>query len=164
MTRIANGQVLFAFTLIALNTVYASQLLQMEAPFANGEPGPAFLPMMLCVFVYIAMVRILFTELRAEPAERAESVDSDLIPNLRLAGPLIAIGLTAAFIIGFFYVGYLAAALVYTFLIALFFMYEQTGDVKRSALFALIIGVCVTAFGWLFFVELFGLYLPVWEL
>lgn len=163
MTRFMSGQVLFALALAALNTVYASQVLQMDPPFATGEPGPAFLPSILCAFLYLAVARILFTEIRKEAGTSAEATGSEHVPNLRLVGPAIAIGLTALFILGFFYLGYLVAAFLYTFLIALFFNFERNGAWGRSALTAAIVAVCVTLFGWLFFVQVFGLYLPVWE-
>ena len=134
MTRILNGQVIFALALTALNTVYASQVLQMDLPFASGEPGPAFLPSMLCIFIYLAVARILFT-----------------------------VGLTVLFIIGFFYLGYLVSAFLYTFMIAFFFDFERRGVWLPSALLAAAIAFGVTLFGWLFFVQVFELYLPVWE-
>lgn len=171
MTRLLNGQILFGFALAALNTVYASQLLQMDAPFAKGQPGPAFLPMILCAFIYFGVARVLIGEFRAGDAAVGAAGDaagapaegSDAIPHIRIVGPLVAIGLTALFIAGFFYVGYAVSAAVYTFLIAFFFNYEQSGALKRSALVALVVAAAVTLFGWLFFVKLFDLYLPIWE-
>ncbi|WP_420406085.1 tripartite tricarboxylate transporter TctB family protein [Nisaea sp.] len=158
-----SGQVLFALALAALNTVYASQVLQMDPPFATGEPGPAFLPSILCAFLYLAVARILYTEIRAEAAPQTDTAASEHVPNLRLIGPAIAIGLTILFIIGFFYLGYLVAAFLYTFLIALFFNFERSGAWLSSALTSAVVAGCVTLFGWLFFVQVFGLYLPVWE-
>ncbi|HPE61015.1 MAG: tripartite tricarboxylate transporter TctB family protein [Thiothrix sp.] len=163
MTRSLNGQVLFAFALLALNTIYASQIFQMERPFASGEPGPAFLPMLLCGFVYIAMIRILLTEWRAEPAARPAVMQSDVIPKLQLVGPVGAIALIALFIIGFFYAGYVVAASLYTFTIAFFFNHEQNADWKRALVLGVVTSVVITSFGWLFFVKLFDLYLPMWE-
>lgn len=164
MTKIFNGQVMFALGLAALNTVYASQVLQMDTPFATGEPGPAFLPSILCLFVYIAICWIIINEIwsiRKNVAFTSEI--SNVIPHLQVVGPLIAIGLAVMFITLFFYVGYLVAAAAYTFLIAYFFNFEQTGVWKRSALIAAAIAFGVTFFGWLLFVKLFDLYLPVWE-
>ncbi|UUX48935.1 tripartite tricarboxylate transporter TctB family protein [Nisaea acidiphila] len=163
MNRMLNGQILFALLLAGLNTIYASQVLQMDPPFASGEPGPAFLPSILCVFLYLAMARILITEFRAGTGERSGSPTSEHIPNIRIAGPLVATGLTVLFIVGFFYLGYLVSAFLYTFLIALFFNYERSGAWRSSALFAAIVAFGVTVFGWLFFVKVFELYLPVWE-
>jgi len=158
-----NGQVLFAFVLALLNTVYASQLLQMDRPFANGEPGPAFLPALLCVFVYFAVARILVIEYRQPLQDAGPGQPSPVVPHMPIVGPVVAIGLTCVFIAGFFYFGYLLSAAVYTFLIAFFFNYEASGHWKRSVLTGVAIAASATVFGWLFFVELFGLYLPAWE-
>ena len=163
MTRILNGQVIFALALTALNTVYASQVLQMDLPFASGEPGPAFLPSMLCIFIYLAVARILFTEIRAQAPAATDAIQSEHVPHIRVVGPLIAVGLTVLFIIGFFYLGYLVSAFLYTFMIAFFFDFERRGVWLPSALLAAAIAFGVTLFGWLFFVQVFELYLPVWE-
>ena len=163
MTRILNGQVIFVLALTALNTVYAGQLLQMDLPFASGEPGPAFLPSILCVFIYLAAARLLITEIRAQTDTSAGTIQSKHVPHIRLVGPLIAVGLTVLFIIGFFYVGYLVSAFLYTFLIAFFFDFERRGAWRPSALLAVAVAFGVTLFGWLFFVKIFELYLPVWE-
>lgn len=164
MTRILNGQVAFAFALVALNTVYASQVLQMDSPFASGEPGPAFLPSILCLFIYLAAARILFTEIRAKPGEAADTEpQSETIPNISFLGPVIAIGLTILFIVGFFYLGYIVSAFLYTFLIAFYFDYERRGSWFPAARLAILTAIGVTLFGWLFFVKIFELYLPVWE-
>lgn len=164
MTRRITGQVLFAFVLLGMNTVYASQLLAMPLPFATGEPGPAFMPVLLCGFVYLGVLKILVDEFRSPElvpdTERALSA----IPRLGIVGPLAAIALISLFVIVFFYAGYIVAAALYTFAIALFFNYEQSGSWGRSVLFAVVTSAAITAFGWLFFVKLFGLYLPMWEL
>lgn len=167
MVKIFNGQVLFTLVLIALNSVYASQLIKLDKPFALGEPGPAFFPWLLCIFVYLAMVSILLSEIRKssqteQQAEPTEKTQSPTIPYMQISGPIIAIGLSVLFIVGFFYAGYVISALLYTFLITLFFNYEQSGKWKRSSIIAFITATSVTLFGWLFFVKLFDLYLPVW--
>lgn len=164
MTRLLNGQILFALGLAFLNTVYASQLLEMGRPFASGEPGPSFLPAILCGFVYIAIACILIGEIRRRPEDRDTATESDTVPMIGMVGPIIAIGLTCLFIVGFFYVGYLVSAGLYAFLITLYFNYEQNGTWTRSLLIALVTSVALTLFGWLFFVKLFDLYLPIWEL
>lgn len=166
MSSRSSGQVLFALALLIANTVYGSQILQMSRPFETGEPGPSFLPIILCVFIYAAVGRMLFLELRKPSRVVADAAadESDHVPHVRTMGPIFAIGLSALFIIGFFYVGYLLSALIYTTLISAGFNYEQRGKIGRAALVGLATGSCVTLFGWLFFVKLFGLYLPLWEL
>jgi len=163
MTKLMNGQVLFGLGLAALNTVYASQVLLMERPSSNGEPGPAFLPVILCGFVYIGIFCTIIGEFRKSPDATADDNISDTIPWISVLGPVLVIGLTALFIVTFVYLGYAVAAAGYTFLIALYFNYEQSGSWGKSALTAVAISAFVTFAGWIFFVKLFDLYLPVWE-
>ena len=118
---------------------------------------------MLCIFIYLAVARILFTEIRAQAPAATDAIQSEHVPHIRLVGPLIAVGLTVLFIIGFFYLGYLVSAFLYTFMIAFFFDFERRGVWLPSALLAAAIAFGVTLFGWLFFVQVFELYLPVWE-
>jgi putative tricarboxylic transport membrane protein len=156
-------QAAFAIFLIVLNTVYASQIPELSMPFSErSEPGPAFLPVVLCLFMYVAGLRILFMELTCTAEEAPAAPDSDTIPFLAQLGPLTVLGLTVCYLIAFPWVGYLGSTVVYSLLISLFFNYEASGDwwdaVWKSALTAL----SITTFGWLFFVQLFGLYLPVW--
>lgn len=173
----APRQILFALLLLAGNTVYASQLLQMSRPFATGEPGPSFLPALLCGFVYIAALCILVGELRkpaaatetetetgAKTGASAGTEGSEHVPLMGLLGPILAIALTAGFVLGFVYLGYLPAAFVYAALIAGYFNFEERGSLRRAALIGVVTGACVTLFGWLFFVQLFDLYLPLWEI
>ncbi len=163
MQRIFSGQVIFALILVLLNTIYASQLVQMDRPFATGQPGPAFLPWMLCIFVYVAMAIILIGEFRGEGDAPAPPPQSAVIPHLSVTGPLFLIALTAAFIVGFVYAGYAVSAAIYIFLIALFFNIEEGASWPRAAAIAAATSAIVTAFGWLFFVRLFDLFLPGWS-
>ena len=164
MIRKLNGQILFALILMGLNTIYASQVFQMATPFASGEPGPAFLPILLCAFVYIAVFVILVTEGLKSTGGRIIAEQSEYIPCIDIAGPIATILLTVSFIISFSYAGYVVSSLGYTFLIALYFTFEERGKWKRAMLMATLTSGGVTMFGWLFFVRIFGLYLPVWEL
>lgn len=157
------GQVLFALALLIANTVYASQIVHMSRPFATGEPGPSFLPAILCLVVYICATAVLINELRKPSDAMVGAGESDHVPHVGILGPALAIGLTALFIVSFFYVGYLLSAVVYTTLVSAFFNYEHHGRIGRAMLIGMITGLCVTLFGWLFFVKLFALYLPLWE-
>lgn len=158
-----NGQVLFAIALIVLNTIYASQIVKLGMPFATGEPGPAFLPILLSGLLYLMMGGILVGELRKARAGTGDMLQSDTVPSIGFVGPLLMMALTIMFIIGFYYTGYLASAAAYTFLIALYFNYEQGSGWTRALTVSAATAIAVTVFGWLFFVKLFDLYLPLWE-
>lgn len=158
-----NVQAAFATFLIVLNTVYASQIPELGLPFADrSEPGPAFLPVVLCLFMYIAGLRILFIELADTTSEARDRPVSDTIPFLAQVGPLSVLVLTICYLIAFPWTGYLASTIVYALLIALFFNYEASGSWRDAAWKSALTAAAITAFGWLFFVQLFGLYLPVW--
>ena len=163
MTKLLRGQILFAFALTVLNTVYASQLLGMDRPFVNGKPGPSFLPFILCGFVYVVTFLIILKEFKAQQNIIAAAETSDNIPRIVILGPVIAVGLTALYILAFVYTGYMTATAGYTFLIAIYFNFERNGKCGASALSSAIIVLFITVAGWLFFVKLFGLYLPLWE-
>lgn len=162
MTRHFNAPALFALCLVVLNTIYASQIVQMSLPFSRGEPGPAFMPMILSGMLYIIAARIFFLELRADPVLPADDVASPVVPRLAITGPLIVVMLTALFVATFDRVGYVVSAAAYTFLISFFFNYEQTGNWRSAAGYAGVTAALITLFGWLFFAKLFDLYLPTW--
>lgn len=163
MIRHLNAPAFFALFLVVLNTVYASQIGQMGFPFSKGEPGPSFLPIILCGMLYVVAARIFLVELHAGTREDSDEDLSQTVPRLATTGPLIIAVLTALFVATFERVGYVVSAAVYTFLISLFFNYEQTGSWRRAAGYSLVTAALITLFGWLFFSKLFDLYLPVWE-
>ncbi len=157
-----NRQAAFATFLIVLNTIYASQIPELGIPFAKGgEPGPAFLPVALCLFIYVAGLRILFTSMTAVITEDAPE-RSDTVPRLAQVGPLVVLGLTVLYLIAFPWIGYFASTAFYALLMSLFFNYESSGSLTDAAWKSVLTGIAITAFGWLFFVQLFGLFLPVW--
>lgn len=160
-----NGQAIFALVLLVLTTVYASQIFKLGMPFAKGvEPGASFLPIVLSAVMYLAAGRILLEELRRGRQAVAEMAQSDHVPAVGLIGPLVIALLTMGFAAGLERVGYVVAAGGYTFAVALYFNFEQDGRPLRAILVAAITAAAITGFGWLFFVKLFGLYLPTWNL
>ncbi len=160
--RRIGGGAAFALALLALNAVYLTELLGMAAPFARGEPGPSFLPWLLCGFLFVAALRILRDELRAPPGEPVDAAPA--LRRIDVLGPLSVGALTAGFIAAFPYVGYAVATAVYVFAIALMFNFEQTRSWGASLLWSAATAAGVTCFGWLFFVRLFDLFLPGWSL
>lgn len=168
MTGIArpNGQAIFALVLLVLTSVYASQIFKLGLPFENGvEPGASFLPIVLSAIMYVGALRILLVELRRG---RAETVDarpqSDTVPAVTVLGPLVVIAATALFAYGLERVGYFVAAGAYTFAVALYFNFEDSGRPVYALVLSAITALAVTLFGWAFFVWLFELTLPEWNL
>ncbi len=160
-----NGQAIFALVLLVLTTVYASQIFTLGLPFANGvEPGASFLPIALSAIMYVAAGRVMLNELRKGRATSAPRAESDHVPGVGITGPLLIGVCTMGFAAGLERVGYVVAAGGYTFAVALYFNYEQDGRPLRAILVSVLTAAAITGFGWLFFVKLFGLYLPTWSL
>jgi putative tricarboxylic transport membrane protein len=159
-----NGQAGFALALIVFAVVYASQIPDLGLPFRDGrEPGAAFFPMILVVILVIGAVQILISELRGTgEGDMAASETSQTVPRIGLVGPLVLILMTGLFAFGLLKVGYFVAAGLYTFGVALFFNYEESGRIGRAAGAAVITAAAITGFGWLFFEALFDLSLPGW--
>ncbi|MGY9048719.1 MAG: tripartite tricarboxylate transporter TctB family protein, partial [Rhodobacterales bacterium] len=146
-----------------LTSIYASQILELGIPFSTGgEPGPAFLPVALCLFMYLAGLRILHAQLTEVEPVIDEEPKSDTVPRLAQVGPQVVLVLTMLYLLAFPWIGYFFSTVFYTLLIALFFNYEFSGNWKDAAWKSALTAVAITAFGWLFFVQLFGLFLPVW--
>ncbi|WP_324752752.1 tripartite tricarboxylate transporter TctB family protein [Roseovarius sp. Pro17] len=159
-----NGQAIFAMLLLVLTTVYASQIFKLGLPFAKGvEPGASFLPIVLSAVMYLAAGRILIEELRKGREAVARAAQSDHVPAVGLIGPLVVALFTVGFAVGLERVGYFVAAGAYTFAVAFYFDYEESGRPLRSVLIAAITAAIITGFCWLFFVKLFGLSLPTWS-
>lgn len=160
-----NGQAIFAMVLLVLTTVYASQIFSLGMPFAKGvEPGASFLPIVLSAIMYVGALRILWAELRKGREDGEGAAQSDHVPAVSIVGPLALIIATGLFAYGLDRVGYFVAAGAYTFLVALYFNYEASGRPVHAVILSAITAVVITVFGWLFFVRLFELSLPVWSL
>ncbi len=151
MANLMNREAIFALFLLVMNTGYLMETLKMPTPFALGEPGPAFLPMLLSAVMFIAAGRILVGALGGLRTDDGEAF------SFR---PLILAALTIGFILAFEPAGYWIATLGYTFAVAVLFTLEDNpGPVKVVAISAAV-AAGVTVVGYLFFVTLFDLYLP----
>jgi len=162
-----SGQAVFALLLLVLTTVYASQIFELGLPFSSGtEPGASFLPIILSIVMYVCLLRILVGELRGCRAFREPETPSrsEHVPRVSVTGPVLLILATVFFAATLRILGYFLAAGLYTFMIAAWFNYEQTGRPVRAAALALVSAAGITAFGWLFFVQVFGLSLPTLRL
>jgi hypothetical protein len=153
MSIAMNRQAVFALFLLVLNTGYFIEALRLPTPFERGEPGPAFVPLLLSVILFVAAGRILIGELaaRAPRAPEEEGLSWK---------PFLLAGFTAGFVAGFEAGGYWVATLAYTFAVAALFELERTRRPLRILAVAAAISSGVTVLGHLFFVRLFDLYLP----
>lgn len=152
-----NRQVAFALVLIVVDIGYFLDALTLPRPFAQGEPGPAFMPFLLSIVLFVACVRILWKEARGLGGDGEED-DAARIGFRPRAFALMAA--TGAFVYLFEPLGYWIATLLYTFAVALFFERERVGDFVRALPLSAMMAAGITTAGWLFFVTLFDLMLP----
>ncbi len=156
MGIVRNGQAIFALLLLILNTGYLVQALSLPRPFLLGEPGPAFLPIVLSGILFIACGRILYAELRGTGETAGEGAPAGGFS----VKPVILAVFTGIFVYLFEPFGYWLATLLYTFAVAVLFELEESGRPLRLLGVAAIVAVGMTVTGWLFFVTLFDLFLP----
>jgi len=149
-----NRQVVFALLILALDAGYFVQALELSFPFERGEPGPAFMPLILVVLLAIGALGVLVEELRGKAPD-------DQGPGAEFALRTMAlIALTAGFVWAFEPLGYWIATAVYTFAVAWLFEQERLGRAWKALLTSAMIAAGITVAGWLFFVQLFELFLP----
>ncbi|WP_340109989.1 tripartite tricarboxylate transporter TctB family protein [Pikeienuella sp. HZG-20] len=152
-----NRQAAFALFLIIVNAIYFAEALTLPRPFNLGEPGPAFLPLVLSLILFVSCGRILYKEMRGVPddGDVDEAAEHGFRP--RAAALVIA---TCGFILLFEPAGYWIATLAYTFVVAFLFERERTAAPGRALALSAVMALGITASGWLFFVTLFDLMLP----
>lgn len=156
-----NRQALFALLLIALDAGYFFQSLSLPTPFQLGEPGPAFLPIVLSAFLFISCAAIIWQEL----AKTAEPDDNTGVSAGRIRPRSIALVVaTAGFIFIFEPLGYWIATFIYSLIVAWLFERERDITHVRALVTSALIAAAITAAGWLFFVTLFALFLPTGDL
>lgn len=155
-----NRQAIAALFLLVLNTGYFVQALTLPRPFQFGEPGPAFLPLILSGILFVACGRILYMELRGI---RGAGEGEEVTESVSIVKPIALVLVTAGFVYGFEPLGYWISTLLYTFFVAMLFEYERTSPLRAVAV-AAIVALGTTLSGWLFFVTLFDLFLPSGEL
>ncbi len=147
-----NRQVVFALFILVLDLGYLLQALELPLPFARGEPGPSFLPLILVVLLAVGALGVLVENLRGE-ASAGEREGDFALRSVAL------IALTGGFIAAFEPLGYWIATAAYTFAVGWLFEQERIGPLRALATSALI-SIGVTGVGWLFFQQLFDLFLP----
>ena len=151
-----NGQALFAVFLLVLSVSYFAEALTLPIPFARGEPGPAFLPLILSLVLFVAGGRILIAELRGTGDRSEEGAPAGGVS----ASPVILAAMTGVFVYAFEPLGYWIATLLYTFAVAVLFEFERDKPPLKVLGLAAAVSAGITLIGWLFFVTLFELFLP----
>ena len=151
--RLSKG-VVTAAILFAANVVFFLEALKLPRPFEQGEPGPAFYPLILSVVLFISCTGVIFSEIREQTGFRFSLKDPKVVR------PFSLICATALFIGTFEIAGYWGSTLVFTFLTAFIFEYGRKYSPAKTVGFCALIAFTITFTGWLFFDLLFDLHLP----
>ncbi|MDN7131154.1 tripartite tricarboxylate transporter TctB family protein [Halomonas sp. MC140] len=145
--RFKKSAVLFPVFLLILTTVYLAEALSIRSQFGGDTiVGPRFMPILMAIVMYIALVAVLVGEWRK---------DVEVSANNSFLRPLMIVVATAVYIAVFRPLGYIPATL--GFVVALFVIFDF--ERKRPAVFALYV-IAVTAVFYGLFAGIFGVRLP----
>ncbi len=145
--RFRKSAVLFPVFLLILTTIYLAEALSIRSQFGGDTiVGPRFMPILMAIIMYVALVVVLVGELRRD--EEASSSGSFL-------RPLLVVVATGVYIALFRPLGYVPATLGFVIALFLIFDFER----RRPAFFALYV-ILVTAIFYGLFAGIFGVRLP----
>ncbi|MGO2241823.1 MAG: tripartite tricarboxylate transporter TctB family protein [Halomonas sp.] len=145
--RFRKSAVLFPVFLLILTTVYLAEALSIRSQFGEDTiVGPRFMPILIAIMMYIALLAVLVDEWR-----KNEQVSA----NSSFLRPLMIVVATAIYIAVFRPLGYIPATLGFVVALFLIFGFER----KRPAFFALY-AVAVTALFYGLFAGIFNVRLP----
>ena len=145
--RFARTGLVLPIVLIALNTVYLSAALNIESQFSSGAGiGPRTVPILVSLCMYVALVVVLYGELRDDGASE---------PRGAVIRPALVVLATAGYIFLFRPLGYWIDTALYVAVLFGVFQFE----IRRPHFFAgYVILVAVAFYG--LFAGVFGVRLP----
>jgi putative tricarboxylic transport membrane protein len=116
----------FTLFLLALNTVYLVAAFQIRVQFDEGLVGPKFVPFLASGITYFALLDILRRESRSQ---------ANTVSDLSLRAPAAVVLITAAYVLLFQPLGYIAST--FLFAIGLFRVFDfKRGQLIHSAIYA----------------------------
>ena len=145
--RFRKSAVLFPVFLLILTTIYLAEALSIRSQFGDDTiVGPRFMPILMAIIMYLALVVVLVGELRQ---------DSEVSSSGSFFRPLLVVVATGIYIAVFRPLGYMPATLGFVVALFLIFDFER----KRPVFFALY-AIAVTAMFYGLFAGIFGVRLP----
>ncbi len=150
VNRFMRAGIMFPLALIVVTTIYMGAAFGIRSQFSTpGEVSPRAIPLLTAGLMYVALLVVLFQELRSAPGEPDGSGSGTFLR------PALVIVATAAYILLFRPLGYSLSTLL--FVGALFFVFGfETRRPLRFALYA----IAVTAAFYGLFALVFGVRLP----
>jgi cytochrome c biogenesis factor len=145
--RFRRSAVQFPVFLLILTTIYLAEALSIRSQFGGDTiVGPRFMPILIAIIMYVALVVVLVGEWRQDAKASASG---------SLIRPLLVVVATGIYIAVFRPLGYVPATL--SFVVALFLIFDF--ERRRPAFFAFYV-IAVTAIFYGLFAGIFGVRLP----
>ena len=145
--RFRRSAVQFPVFLLILTTIYLAEALSIRSQFGGDTiVGPRFMPILIAIIMYVALVVVLVGEWRQDAKTSASG---------SLIRPLLVVVATGIYIAVFRPLGYVPATL--SFVVALFLIFDF--ERRRPAFFAFYV-IAVTAIFYGLFAGIFGVRLP----
>lgn len=145
--RFRRSAVQFPVFLLILTTIYLAEALSIHSQFGGDTiVGPRFMPILMAIIMYVALVVVLVGEWRQ---------DAKASTSGSLIRPLLVVVVTGIYIAVFRPLGYVPATLGFVVALFLIFDFER----RRPAFFALYV-ILVTAIFYGLFAGIFGVRLP----
>ncbi len=145
--RFRKSAVLFPVFLLILTTIYLAEAFSIRSQFGGDTiVGPRFMPILMAIIMYVALVVVLVGELRQD---KEASLSGSFLR------PLLVVVATGIYIAVFRPLGYVPATLGFVVALFLIFDFER----RRPAFFAFYV-IAVTAIFYGLFAGIFGVRLP----
>ncbi|WGI26300.1 tripartite tricarboxylate transporter TctB family protein [Halomonas alkaliantarctica] len=138
---------LFPAFLLVLTTIYLAEALSIRSQFGGDTiVGPRFMPILMAIIMYVALIVVMVGEWRKE---------SEVTATGSFLRPMMVVLATAIYIAVFRPLGYVPATLCFAAALFLIFDFER----KRPVFFVMYV-IAVTALFYGLFAGIFGVRLP----
>lgn len=138
--------------LLVVTTVYLAAAFQVSSPFSTALVDASFVPKLVAMLMYVALLAVLRDALRRRRGGDAAGGDAS-----DLAAPAKVVALTAVYVAAFQPLGYALATVPYVFLLFHVFRFEGRGLLGRLAYAVVITAVFHGLFAGIFNIRLPGL-------
>jgi len=136
-------------------TVYFLKALELQQPFQDGQPGPAFYPLCLAAALYICSIVLIIKGMCLKEIKN-ETVKTRNFPFKKT---LIAIILTSIYLWVFLRIGFWISTILYGTMIAFVMEYGKR-KIYMTIILSALIGIIVSGAVYVLFGTMLGVKLP----
>ncbi len=145
-TRYKDSRLIFPVVLFLLTTIYLISAFQIRPQVDEGLVGPAFIPVLASLFMYVALGFVARTILRDKEKEQEDESSFWLLGQMVFA--------TAIYIFLFKVLGYAIMTFIYVYTLFYIFDLKENSQIKRIMYSAVITGVFYVLYSVIFQVRL----------